>query len=356
MYLLRTLFALLFVSTLQAGSGQGFLDGKTVTYDSAYVRDFSDRPTVRLYFSNKFNSMVVRADGGTDIRYRPNGNYNMGIGASYRRLTLNIAFPIPFLNDDRDKKGRTRYLDAQATIHTQRQASNLFLQVFKGYHITSHDQPTVGWVQTTAFAYREDLLQFNIGMSSVRIRNAKRFSYRASFTQDAWQQRSQGTWLYGAYATFYALYADSALVPFRLRDQFAPSAAISEGIFADIGPIGGYARTFVYRRHWFLTLSAALGVGLSLQHLTIPEIDGTTTTTDLGPGWRLQLRGAIGYNARYNFIGLVFNQERVGFLLPQQDRFAWDVGNLRLMFVERFRAKPERVDKGLKWLKQNTPL
>lgn len=331
--------------------------GDSHAYDTAFVRDFSDRPALRLYVSNKFNSMSVRSgDGFSDIRYRPNGNFNMGIGASYRRVTINIGFPIPFVNNDNDRRGDTRYLDAQATVHTERQASNLFLQIFKGYHITSHDAPTIGWMQTTAFAYRADLVQWNIGMTSVRMTNPHRFSYRAAFNQDAWQQRTQGSWLYGAYATFYALQADSALVPTRLRDQVLPSAAISEGLFVDIGPIGGYAGTFVYRRHWFLTLSAAVGAGFSLQHLTIPAPEGAGTITDMGPGGRLQLRAAAGYNSRYNYIGLVFNQERVGYLLPSQNRFGWEVGNVRIMIVERFRARPKKVDQGLRWLKRRSPL
>jgi Domain of unknown function (DUF4421) len=325
--------------------------------DSSYVRDFSNRPTIRLYLSSKFNSMVVRSsDAFTDLRYRPNGNYNMGIGASYRRLTLNIGFPIPFVNSDDEAKGRTRYLDAQATLHTQRQASNLFLQVFRGYHITSHDPSRIGWEQTTSYPYRPDLVQFNIGISSLRIVNHTRFSYRAAFNQDAWQQRTQGTWLYGGYATCYVVKADSALVPARLLDQFGSAATITRGLFVDVGPMGGYAHTFVHRKHWFLTVSGALGAGPSVQHLRLPAAEGIITRVDLGPGWHAQFRAGIGYNRRYRYVGFLFKQEHIGYVLRAQNSFAWDVGNFRLMVVQRLKDRPKRVDRGLRWLKKNTSL
>lgn len=325
--------------------------------DTNHVRDFSNRPTVRLYLSSKFNSMVVRSsEAFTDLRYRPNGNYNMGIGASYRRLTLNIGFPMPFINNDDEAKGRTRFLDAQATLHTQRQASNLFLQVFKGYHITSHTPSRIGWDQPTGFPYRPDLVQFNIGLSSLRMVNHTRFSYRATFNQDAWQQRSQGTWLYGGYATCYVVKADSALVPMRLFNEFGSSATITKGLFVDVGPMGGYAHTFVHRQHWFFTVSGAAGAGPSVQRLLLPAAEGSRTQVDLGPGWHAQFRAGIGYNSRYRFVGLLFNQEHIGYVLRAQNSFAWDVGNFRLMVVQRLKDRPKRVDRGLRWLKKNTPL
>ena len=325
--------------------------------DTSLVRDYSDRPAVRLYLSSKFNSMVVRANEAfTDLRYRPNGNFNMGVGASYRRLTLNIGFPIPFINNDDVAKGRTRFLDAQATLHTQRQATNLFLQVFKGYRITSHEPARIGWDQTTSFPYRPDLVQFNIGLSSLRIVNHARFSYRATFNQDAWQQRSQGTLLYGGYLTCFVVKADSSLVPSLLLSEFRNSATLTKGVFLDAGPMGGYAHTFVYRRGWFFTISGALGAGLSVQRLVLPATKGTSTRVDLGPGWHAQFRAGVGYNSRYRYAGLLFNQEHIGYVLRTQNTFAWDVGNFRLMVVQRLKHRPKRVDRGLRWMKRNSAL
>ena len=325
--------------------------------DTMYVRDLSSRPTIRLYVSTKFNSLVIRADDPyTDLRYQPNGHYNIGVGMSYRRLTLNIGLPIPFVPSDVAEKGRTKYLDAQATLHTNKQSSNLFLQVFKGYHITSHSLEEVGWMQTTAVPYRADLVQFNIGLSTLLIADEEHFSYRATFNQDAWQQRTKGSWLYGGYATCYVLNADSAVIPTMLQPGFSASSALTQGILFDVGPMGGYVHTFVYKRHWFLTLSGALGVGPSVQRVKLSDPVGAETRSDLGPGWHAQLRGGVGYNSRYYYAGVVFNQERVAYMLGERDRYAWDVGNFRVLVAMRLKDRPKQVDRGLRWLKRNTPL
>ena len=327
-----------------------------LAWDTTYVRDYSQRPTVRIFASHKFNSLVLRAlPGYEDLRYRPNGRLNLGIGASYRRLTLNIGLPAPFVNDDSEQRGRSRFIDAQANLYTVRQASNLFLQSYRGYHITSYDQAQLGWEQPTIYPYRGDLRQFNVGISSLRIHDHERFSYRAAFNQDAWQLRSAGTWLYGGYATCYVLKADSAIVPARIRDRFFTTSSIREGIIADIGPMAGYAFTYVYKRHWFITASGAVGAGITVQELRVPAEEGDRRLSDAGPGWHVQVRAAFGYNSARRYAGVVFNQELVGTFLRPQDRFAWDVGNFRMIIAQRIRQRPRTVDNGLRWLRSKDP-
>ena len=356
MVIQRPFLLFAFCATCSVVSAQGTSRAQRAL-DSLYVRDFSNRPTVRLYVSTKFNSLVIRAnDANTDLRYQPNGHYNIGVGMSYRRLTLNIGLPMPFVPSDVEEKGRTKYLDAQANLHTNKRSSNLFLQVFKGYHITSHSQEQLGWSQPTAYPYRSDLVQFNVGISTLRIVDYEHFSYRATFNQDAWQQRTKGSWLYGGYGTCYVLSADSAVIPGALQQQFSTASGLTRGTLFDLGAMGGYVHTFVYKRHWFLTLSGALGVGPSVQRVKFMEPDAMHTRTDLGPGWHAQLRGGVGYNSRYYYAGILFNQERVAYLLGTQDRFAWDVGNFRVMVAKRLRDRPKQVDRGLRWLKKNTPL
>lgn len=331
-------------------------DRRPMVWDTTFVRDYSQRPTIRVFASHKFNSLLLRAlPGYEDLRYRPNGRLNLGIGASYRRLTLNIGLPAPFVNDDSGQRGRSRFIDAQANLYTVRQASNLFLQSYRGYHITSYDRAELGWEQPTLYPYRADLRQFNVGISSLRIHDHERFSYRAAFNQDAWQLRSAGTWLYGGYATCYVLKADSAIVPARVSEKFFTSSSIRQGIIADIGPMAGYAFTQVYKRHWFMTASAAAGAGITVQQLRVPAEEGDQRMTDVGPGWHVQVRAAVGYNSARRYAGVVFNQELVGVFLRSQDRFAWDVGNFRVILAQRIRQRPRSVDKGLRWLRSKDP-
>ena len=321
-------------------------------FDTVYVRDYSRRITARVFSSTKYNAFVIASPTSPDLVYRPNNRINVGVGASYRALTLNIGFALAIFNNDNEVRGRTRFLDAQANIYNQRWATNLFLQVFGGYYISSHDLAQVGWTQDTQRPYRADLVQFNFGASSLRILNDRRFSYRASFNQDAWQRKSQGSFLLGGYMTYYNVRADSSLVPTHLIGQFDAEARLRRGSFLDLGPMAGYAYTFVHREHWFLTVSAALGGGLSIQRVTRQAFEGESTLSGMGLGWHGQVRSGIGYNSAWNCVGLSFSQENIGYLVTDRGNFRWNVGNVRLNFAHRFNRRIQAADRGLRWFRK----
>ncbi len=327
-------------------------------FDTLYVKDYSTILTARAYFSTKNNAFALLSrNSGRNLSYHPNNQINWGLGASYRALTLNIGIRMPWVNNNDDKFGKTRYLDAQANIHTKRTATNLFMQVFTGYHLQDYTLAEVGWPALAELPYRPDVRQFNIGFSSLRITNNDRFSYRASFNQDAWQKKSQGSWLFGGYMTFFGVRADSSLVPTAIQDRFSPEVRISRGDLFDAGPMGGYVYTFVHRQHWFLTLSTVAGGGIALQGLSYAENFGETEQrrNDAGVGWRLQFRAGAGYNSQRHYVGLSVNQERVGHLLDDRERFTWNVNNIRLNFVRRFNMKVKFMDRGLRWARKQVP-
>ena len=334
--------------TVHAQKGSG-------TFDTLYVQDYSHILTGRTYLSTKDNAFSIRASGGSNnLIYNPNNRINLGLGASYRSLTLNIGLPIPGLNDRDDVFGRTRYFDAQANIHTKRTATNLFLQLFTGYHLRSHTLEETNWPPLAQKPYRPDAFQFNFGFSSLRVVNNDRFSYRASFNQDAWQKRSQGSWLFGGYATFFGLRADSSLVPTALNADFTASARISRADLFDAGAMGGYVHTFVYKGHWFATFSAVVGAGLSLQNTVYTSTDATDKRSGLeaGPGWRTQARAGAGYNSARHYVGISYNLERSGHSLAEEQRFAWNVSNIRFNVVRRFNTHIGFMDRGIRWFRR----
>lgn len=323
-------------------------------FDTAYVRDYSRIITGRLFFSTKYNKMELGSLRASDnLIFRPNNRINTGVGISYRALTLNIGLGLPFLNNDDDIRGHTSYLDAQANIYTKHWATNLFLQRFQGYYVASHASSELGWVQDTELPTRPDIREANIGVSTVHILNNDRFSYRAAFNQDAWQRHSQGSWLIGGYATYFRLRADSSLVPTRLDAFFPDGLHLKRGSFWDIGLSGGYAHTFVYKEHWFLTGSVVLGGGISVQRAEIDPVgESLRTNTNSGLGWHGQFRAGAGYNSAKRYIGLSFNQENVGYLINDRSNFYWSVGNIRLNYAQRFNAHIKFMDRGIHWFRK----
>src|SRR4051812_38723383 len=73
--------------------------------DTNYFVSYRDDLIGRIYMSEKYTHVdLKRTDGGTTLKYRPNSKLGLGLGFTYRPLTLNIAYGWGFLNPD-TKKG-----------------------------------------------------------------------------------------------------------------------------------------------------------------------------------------------------------------------------------------------------------
>ena len=79
-----------------------------------------DRHRWRIVSKNKTNQ-IKHHDGFTkkDITYKPNENLNLGFGGSYKWLGLDLAFDLPFVNDDDEifgKRDRALYIVALGSV------------------------------------------------------------------------------------------------------------------------------------------------------------------------------------------------------------------------------------------------
>jgi hypothetical protein len=322
-------------------------------FDSTYVLDYTYMVTGRVYASTKTNAFsLLDRETGERLRYRPNNQVNLGIGASYRCYTLNLGVGFGFLNKDAADKGETDYLDAQVNYFSRFIAINGFFQLYKGYYVADRTPQELGWANPVAKAYREDVSQENIGLSAVHILNNERFSYRAAFNQDAWQRRSAGSFLIGAYATYNRATGDSSLMPTTLASRFDPVLSFNNAWFVDLGVMGGYVHTFVVHEHWFFTLSGALGIGGSVYHSSPDPIEDSATRGRFNPGYHAQLRSAAGYNSKITCVALSFNAESVMHSLGEADAFQWTVGNLRFNVAHRFNQRLSKVDKVIRMLQR----
>src|ERR1700748_684130 len=110
----NTLFRLLIIFCTAViipsfGKAQKLLD-----HDTTYYVTYPGTIVGRFYFSKKYAAFILPAtNGGQNLVYKPNTLLNMGIGATYNNLSLNIAYGFGFLNNDEDK-GKTKSIDLQA--------------------------------------------------------------------------------------------------------------------------------------------------------------------------------------------------------------------------------------------------
>jgi hypothetical protein len=316
-----SLFVVLFLSLLWDAFGSPFAEGPVIVLSATttnqsdtfprlktavpkdsnvvYYLPLADQLLVRTYLSRKFTSFTFQnPNRRMSLKYRPNTTINLGIGATWRSLTLNLAYGFPFLNN-RNAQGETSYLDLQSHLYTRNWSIDTWGQFYKGYYtkVDPSRAPPPGDQQDRNYV-RPDAGITLIGVSAFKLLQPHRFSYRAAFVQNEWQQKSGGTFLVGAEIYYGRVSADSALIPSFQRREFPGNflPQINRIRLIDVGPGLGYAHTFVYEKKWFVTLAGSF-IGNLGYTKSLAENNQVVEKWGFSPN--LLYRGTIGYNSRY---------------------------------------------------------
>lgn len=297
-------------------------------YDTSYYVSYADQITGRFYFSKKYTSLTMRnTKQKYNLTFRPNTTLNMGVGATYKWATLNLAYGFGFLNPDRGR-GKTRYLDLQFHSYGRKLITDVFGQFYRGFYMASNSTNHPGG----GYYLRPDLHVNHIGASVQYILNHDRFSYRASFLQNEYQKKSAGTFIFGLEAYYGEIESDSTMVPTIVNSEDA-ARDIRSLRFFEFGPNAGYAYTWILNRHFFLTGSAS--ISLDYGENTISEIDGSRKATGVSPNTFFRVFG--GYNSRKWAISLTYVTNGVRLATESINRqMILNTGNIRLNYIYRF--------------------
>ncbi len=300
--------------------------------DTLYYVDFHDKITSRLYVSKKFTDFLINdRETNQTLRLQPNSNLNLGIGATYNNLTLNLALGFGFLNPERGR-GETIFLDLQAHAYPKKLIIDVFLQFYRGYFLEKNNE---------ANRIEHDIILFpdfrvrKVGLNVQYLFNGEKLSLRAAFLQNEWQQKSAGSFLAGVEIYNGAANAEGVILPSTiLRD---PLRNFNNFRYFDGGPNIGYVYTMVIKKHFFITGSASTSLGLGYSSLETAL--GRENQWGIRPN--VFLRAFAGYNSeRWSLNGnYVWNNVRMvgveGFSNSMM------TGNYRLNFIYRFSAGPK---------------
>ncbi len=251
----------------------------------------------------------------------------MGVGATYKSFTLNLAYGFGFLNPDRGQ-GKTRYLDLQFHNYGKKIILDVFGQFYRGFYLSRHD----GISMSEGPYLRPDIHINELGASVHYVLNHARFSYRASFFQNEWQKKSAGTFLagFGAYGGW--VKADSSMLPTDINRE-STRGDLQKLNFFEFGPSAGYAYTFVLDRHFFLTGSGSLSLAYGVNTMSGGGSGHQVTGFNVNTIFRIfggYNSSTWAFNANYitDGVRLVSNNGRQVMLTT---------GNVRVNIVHRFR-------------------
>jgi len=183
--------------------------------DTNFIKDYSRRLITRIYLSDKIQSLKISSPfSDASVKYKPNNKYSLGVGLTYRFVTLNIGFGI---GSQDPNKGKTSSLDLQTNIYRKDWSIDLLLQSYKGYYISSK-----GYVPGNDGYYsNRDLHTLLLGGGAWRMLNEKKFSYKATMTQSQWQQKSSGSFVVGGVIYYGNINANGNMIPDKVVDSFS---------------------------------------------------------------------------------------------------------------------------------------
>lgn len=309
--------------------------------DTTYVADYTKDLTVRMYASRKYNYYDLKDSRlKKELLYRPNTGTNLGIGANYKFIGINIGLNFPFVNNHKKEYGKTKYLDLQAHLYLRKFVVDFYGQYYKGYYQAERKPSAFNSTQQGLVALRPDMENKNIGLNVQYIFNDERFSYRASYLQNEYQKKSAGSLIVGAEIFAWQMRGDSALIPsdyghpgFFDDEPFTRSGTVSLAVNV------GYAHTFVIAKYFFITASLSAAGGFNHTGLRYHNDDQPRMR---GFGWQLNntVRFATGYNSRRWFAGLHYVDMMTRSASPIANAHQhFGAGNMRFSVVRRLSLK-----------------
>ena len=336
-------FPILFALTLlsQVAYGQLFDESTRLKYDTSYIKVYKDELTSRIYLSRKQNGVSISEKLlNPDLRYKTNDNLLIGLGYTYSFLNINLAVKMPFVNDDNEQYGESKYLDLSIQTNFRAYMIDLYLQWNRGYYLSNPQDFQAMSLHGAPVPLRGDMRTTLIGTKVQYLFNSRRYSYKASFLQNEFQKRSAGTPIVGVEAYWMLCMADTALSPFtNLGYTYVSQEAYNQMDLYSIGVNGGYAYTFVWNEILYISMASTIGLGGGY-HMVHNTWDYNTISDGIRFGVTNNTKISVGFNSHKYFVGLSYERAAVGQLMgPNKDWVVYWTGNIRFNVVKRFNLK-----------------
>jgi hypothetical protein len=301
---------------------------KRMDYDTTYYRSFKGTIITRVFFARDYDLFKMKPPNlGPVMTYHANTTLNIGVGLTYRSFFFSIQKGLDFLKSD-ETKGNTNSLTLAGHLYRRKWVIDALADFNKGYYLTPHG---LGSSDGQSYYKRPDLDIKLVGTSVFRVLNNERFSYGAGLSQNAWQQKSAGSFLIGIQAFYTATRGDSAISPTKV-DTLVSAFDIHTLHCFEIGPGVGYAYTLVLDRNYYLLGSLNLNLNLSYSR----EI-GYSDVGKISVSPNYLFRVGAGYNSSRWGLGLLWVAGQInsaGESSGYQYRFS--SGSYKLIFARRF--------------------
>lgn len=314
----------------------------TVQVDTNYIEVYKDELTTRLYISRKQNGYSLSDRFYQPwINYKTNDNILLGMGYTYSFLTINLGLKIPFVNQDDELYGKSKYVDLHTNFLFRSYIVDLYLQWNSGYYLSNPEKVYPYWDKSEEIMPQRGDMRTNIvGLNVQRLFNSERYSYKASFWQNEFQKRSAGTAIVGVEAYWMLGMTDSLMVDGSIPSSgFMGDIPFNQNDILNMGLNGGYAYTFVWNEKLYLSLWTMFGLSGAYQRIHYTPAS-FTLSKGISVGLTNNTKISLGFNSKKYYVGLSYNRFSMTTLASSYgDWFSYNTGHIRINFVKRILLK-----------------
>ena len=264
-------------------------------HDTTYIKTYSEDFILKLIAVNKINYFKVKDNiNNSSIRFRPDRKLNLGLGIAYKWFAVNMTFNVGI--SEKSNFENSKYMDLQGNIFSSKQYISASLKYYYGYQMSNLSGITTPEYPLSPI--RDDIRTIYLGMQYMFAFNYDKFSLKAPFIHNEMQRKSAGSFLIGGGFNLFIMNADSSVVPIEVQDNFDEILHLRDMNSISISANFGYMYTFVWKEHFYLTLSLLPGLGFNMGDYQTEFRDPFHSHLFLG----IRTLNSIGYNAR-NFFG-----------------------------------------------------
>lgn len=294
----------IFISAISFG-GNNHVKDTTHIYkkiDTTYIENYRDKLNGKLIAVVRSNKFSIKDNVSQSIlEYSINTNTNLGMGLSFKGIGVEFQVNPKGLNRDDNLYGKSTQFSLATSANSRRFIYDAYLRYNQGYHTTAvYRIPTD--TTKSAHIYRPDIRNTLVGLNGVYVFNNKHFSSSAPYSLTQKQKKGAGSFLLGAFISFYTLNADSVIFPDSLKKHFKEEVQFKDAGSINYGISFGYTYTFVFFKNWFVNVY--LLPGLSFQQYYSTNAYNEKMHTNQAVGGAFMSRFSMGYNRKNYFLGL----------------------------------------------------
>lgn len=291
--------------------------------DSLYIQPFKQELSIQTSVSSKFLTLVQDYDAKELRNYSllPNTPVNIGLGFTWKNLSMSGSYGFQFLRDK--SKGRTRSFDFQYHYYARKFVVDLFIQNYRGYNKVYEDDDQI-------YIPARDVQITQYGAHGMYVFNNRKFSYKAAYNLSEKQIKSAGGFLLGGGIFQSRIRSDSTLV---LRNNKSQQDNFQ------LGASGGYGYTWVIKKHFFVAGSITVGINVGADRIDRFGKQRLEVYPTFFP------RGSAGYHADTWSIGVSALTNGIAVQISDEASTLLNSGTLQLTFVKRFDTHPKILNK-----------